>query len=258
VSDTRESGNASPMNVMQGQVQRQERPYRYLTDDAHRSDGRLGGSGLRVVGYVRVSTEDQAKGLSLEDQRERIAREVELRGWELAGVECDKASGKSAKRPALQRALAGLATGEYQALMVVRLDRLSRRMMDFCEIVQRAEESRHRAHPWAIVSLDPEIDMTSPAGRAMAQMLILFAEWERELIGKRQKESIAARKRAGTYKPTPKLISAAAEERIAHLRSEGFGARRIRRQLELEGFEPPQGRVWHLSTVQASMRRSAA
>lgn len=214
---------------------------------------RVKGRVPRVVGYVRVSTEDQALGLSLGSQTVRIGDEVAARGWELVRVEEDHASGKSTNRPAFQRVLDGLAAREYDALMFGRLDRLSRSIMDFCLIVDRA----HR-QGWAIVSLEPAIDMTSPFGRTFAQLMVVFAEFERAMIGERQKESIAARKRAGTYKSPPVLMGAEVEERILHLASEGFGARRIARQLGLEGYKPPRAAVWQPSTVQVALRRLRA
>jgi DNA invertase Pin-like site-specific DNA recombinase len=253
VSDTRESRSTRAMNERTESVPGPQLPLAGLHEGDGGWAGRVAGRVPRVVAYIRVSTEDQARGLSLESQRERVADAVAQRGWELAGVECDRASGKSTRRPAFQRAVAALDAGEYDAMMFVRLDRLSRSIKDFCLLVERA-----RTKGWAIVSLEPDVDMTSPFGRMFAQLMVVFAELERSLIGERQKESIAARKRAGTYRPPPVLMSREVEERIAHLASEGFGARRIARQLELEGFRPPRASRWQPSTVQVAMRRLAA
>jgi DNA invertase Pin-like site-specific DNA recombinase len=228
-----------------------------LTDSLFDVDARwlkrVGGRVPQAVVYVRVSTEEQAKGLSLESQEAAARAVVEERGWVVAAVKCDHASGKSARRPRLQEALAGLGAGEFDALVFSRFDRLSRSVRDFCLILDRADREG-----WALVSLEPRIDLTSAFHRMFAQLMVIFAELERNLIADRQRESVAARKRAGTYKSPPVLMSAEVEERIAHLVSEGFGARRIARQLELEGFRPPRASVWQPSTVQVAMRRLAA
>jgi DNA invertase Pin-like site-specific DNA recombinase len=182
-----------------------------------------------------------------------MLEECERRGWSFS-LRYDSASGKTVRnRRGLQRALAGLTAGEFDVLVVSKLDRLARSLGDFCDLLSRAEREG-----WALLCLSPNVDVTDPYGRCMAQMAGAFAELERALISQRQKDSVAARRARGTYHPPAPEVNAAAVERIGHLVSEGFGARRIRRQLELEGFEPPRGPVWHLSTVQRAMRRLAA
>src|ERR1700678_2712188 len=97
---------------------------------------------VRAVGYVRVSTDEQAEsGAGLAAQLEVIEREVERRrgdvagkGWELVQMYADNAvSGKSmSNRPGLGEALASLTSGRADVLVVAKLDRLSRSMLDFC------------------------------------------------------------------------------------------------------------------------------
>jgi DNA invertase Pin-like site-specific DNA recombinase len=126
-------------------------------------------------------------------------------------------------------------------------------MLDFYSLLERA-----RKHGWSVVCLSPALDMTTSQGRMVAGMSMLFAEYEREIMGDRQRESIAARRKAGTYKPTPKQLGDDVEDRIAHLAAEGFGARRIAHQLELEGYRPPRAARWQPSTVQVALRRLRA
>lgn len=87
---------------------------------------------MRVVGYVRVSTDEQAEGgRSLEAQREKVERYAELHGLELAGVvEDGGASAKTLERPGLGTALGMLERGEVAGLLVTKLDRLSRSVRD--------------------------------------------------------------------------------------------------------------------------------
>jgi DNA invertase Pin-like site-specific DNA recombinase len=207
-----------------------------------------------AVGYCRVSTEQQLDGLSLAWQRSEVERAVTEREWALAGVLDEQASAKTrGPRPVLSSLLKRLDGGEFDVLVVAKLDRLARSMLDFYSLLERA-----RKHGWSVVCLSPALDMTTSQGRMVAGMSMLFAEYEREIMGDRQRESIAARRRAGTYKPTPKQLGDDVEDRIAHLAAEGFGARRIARQLELEGYRPPRAARWQPSTVQVALRRLRA
>jgi DNA invertase Pin-like site-specific DNA recombinase len=90
-------------------------------------------SPMRVIGYVRVSTEEQAlSGAGLEAQRRAITAECKRRGWELLEtIEDAGYSAKDLKRPGVQEALRALEAGDAKALVVAKLDRLSRSMLDF-------------------------------------------------------------------------------------------------------------------------------
>ena len=93
-----------------------------------------------VVGYIRVSTSEQAdSGAGLEAQRAAIRSEAERRGWKLVHVFEDAgASGKSTNGPAgLQQALQAVERGGAHALVVAKLDRLSRSLLDFASLMER-------------------------------------------------------------------------------------------------------------------------
>src|SRR5437016_12318168 len=87
----------------------------------------------RVVGYVRVSTDEQAhSALGLKAQRSAIRSEVQRRSWTLVAIHADAGvSGKSLHRPGIEAALKTIAAGEASVLMVAKLDRLSRSLADF-------------------------------------------------------------------------------------------------------------------------------
>lgn len=209
---------------------------------------------MRAIAYVRVSTVDQAQGLSFEAQERAISLEVARRGWETVSLITEARSGKNASnRPELQRALMMLTAGDADVLVVSRLDRLARSLIDLLTLMDRAEREG-----WALLILSPTVDLSDPFGKCMAQVAGAFAELERKLIGQRQRESVAARKAAGTYKPPAKRISAEAEERIVHLRGEGMALRAIARQLELEGFAAPGGKAWHAKSIARISARSSA
>ena len=116
----------------------------------------------RVAAYLRCSTAEQAdSGAGLDAQRHAIATETERRGWELADFYVDAgASGKSlGGRAGLDAAISAIESGDANVLMVSKLDRLSRSLLDFATLMQRAQ-----AKDWNLVALDLGIDLSTPAG----------------------------------------------------------------------------------------------
>jgi DNA invertase Pin-like site-specific DNA recombinase len=106
------------------------------------------GSGDRVVGYVRVSTDDQgANGAGLEAQRQAVRSECERRGWELLRFEEDVLSGKTLRRPGLEAALAACRSGEAAGIVVAKLDRLSRSIVDFARLLEEARKKGSTSRP---------------------------------------------------------------------------------------------------------------
>ena len=152
---------------------------------------------LRVLGYVRVSTQEQHdSGAGLAAQRAAIERECEYRSRELVDVieEHNGQSAKTLERPGMQRALARLAAGEADILMASKLDRVSRSVVDFGTVIEQAKRDG-----WALVVLDSDIDMSTAAGKMVANVLVTFAEYERDLIGERTKVALAQKKSQGTW-----------------------------------------------------------
>src|SRR5215217_5456181 len=149
---------------------------------------------MRIVGYVRVSTEEQRQSSAgLDAQRQAILREAKRRGWTVVELIEDAGwSGKDLRRPGIKTALEALERGDASALVVAKLDRLSRSMLDFAGLMAQAQKQS-----WALVALDCAVDTTTPAGEAMANVMATFAQFERRLIGQRTKEALAAKRSAG-------------------------------------------------------------
>ena len=104
-------------------------------------------------------------------QRKAITDEADRRGWDLVAIIEDVGySARSLKRPGIQSALEALAGGEAEGLLVAKLDRLSRSMLDFTGLMARAQREQ-----WALVALDWAVDTTNPDGEAMAHVLATFA-----------------------------------------------------------------------------------
>lgn len=195
--------------------------------------------------YSRVSTEEQAESHNgLEAQRAMIRDEAQRRGWELEAFTDEGASG-SQINPGLRTALELLASGQGDGLVVAKMDRLARSVAHAVEIMELA-----KAQDWALVILDLNVDLTTPAGEAMANMLAVFAQFERRMISTRTRDALAAKKARGERIGRPRLAPAGVVRRIVMDRNAGLSFGRIARALEAEGVLSPAGRTtWQESTV---------
>ena len=207
---------------------------------------------MRVLAYVRVSTEEQADSRAgLEAQRAAIRAECERRGWEIVEVIEDAGfSAKDLKRPGVRAALEELERGRADALVVAKLDRLSRSMLDFTAVMARAQKQ-----DWALVALDCAVDTTTPAGEAMAHVLATFAQFERRLIGQRTREALAVKKKQGVQLGRPTSISPQLARRIRSMRSRGLTLQAICDRLNSEGVPTPRGgSAWRPTSLRAVLQ----
>src|ERR1017187_2177914 len=150
---------------------------------------------MHAIGYVRVSTGRQAdSGAGLDAQRRAILAEAERRGWSAADMQfiTETATGANARRPGLELAREALASGEASALVVSKMDRLSRSLLDFASIMQEAQKQG-----WALIALDSPIDLTTPIGEAVATVIMAFAQLERSMIGERTSDELPEKRRQG-------------------------------------------------------------
>jgi DNA invertase Pin-like site-specific DNA recombinase len=207
-----------------------------------------------VFGYTRVSTEEQAdKRNGLEAQRAIIDVEAAHRGWDVEYLTDAGVSGKSVG-PRLQEALQLLASGQGDGLVVAKMDRLARSIVNVANIIESASEQG-----WSLVALDLGVDLTTPAGEAMAHMLVVFAQYERKLIIQRIKEGMAAKKRRGELISRPRLAQPGVVRRIVMDRNAGLSFDRIAKVLEAEGILSPAGRPnWQSSTVRRIYQSATA
>jgi DNA invertase Pin-like site-specific DNA recombinase len=207
---------------------------------------------MQVIGYVRVSTEEQGtNGVGLEAQRQAITAECERRGWTLRELIEDRGySAKNLRRGGIQSALTMLKTGDAEALVVAKLDRLSRSMQDFTELMATAQKQG-----WAIVALDFNMDTTTPNGEMMANVLASFAQFERRLIGQRTKEAMAVKRAQGVRLGRPREMDMRIVKRIRRERAKGMTLQAIADSLN-RGQVPTArgGGRWWPSTIQAVLR----
>jgi DNA invertase Pin-like site-specific DNA recombinase len=150
------------------------------------------------VAYVRVSTDKQAEtGVSLEAQQAKIRAYAELYGLDLVDVVVDAGlSAKTLDRPGLRRALGMLRSGEATALLVVKLDRLTRSVRDLGDLVED-----YFADPEgpALLSVSEQIDTRTAAGRLVLNVLGAVSQWEREAIGERTSAAMRHLAEQGAY-----------------------------------------------------------
>jgi DNA invertase Pin-like site-specific DNA recombinase len=226
---------------------------------------------VKAIGYIRVSTEEQSsEGHSLESQRARIAAYCGLYGHEVVELVEDAGySAKSMDRPGMHRVLAAVKAREVEGVVVVRLDRLTRRMTDLIDYVRLCEETsngrgRARSPAVALMSVEEQLDTSTPAGIMLLHLLGTLAEWERGMIGQRVRETMKSMRRRGlrtgsvphgfrlaadgkALEPDPS--EQAAVQLARSLRADGLSLRAIGRALEAQGHANKAGGRWAPTSV---------
>jgi DNA invertase Pin-like site-specific DNA recombinase len=159
---------------------------------------------------------------------------------------------KDLKRPGAQEALRALEAGEAKALVVAKLDPLSRSMLDFAALMATAQKQN-----WALVAVDCAVDTSTPAGEALAHVLGTFGQFERRLIGQRTKEAMAAKKAAGAKFGRPPTVPKSIVRRIQRQRARGESLRAIAESLNGDGVPTAQGGAqWWAATVRGVLNRT--
>jgi DNA invertase Pin-like site-specific DNA recombinase len=211
---------------------------------------------VRAVGYLRVSTSEQAEsGAGLDAQRATVEGEAARRGWNLVAVEVD--AGASAKsltgRPALDAALLAVESGAADVLVVAKLDRLSRSVADFAALLDRAQQGG-----WGLVALDLGVDTTTPAGELVANVMAAVSQWERRTIGVRTREGLAAKRASGVRLGRPPVLPTEVVQRIVQERAAGRTLKVIAAGLTEDGVATARGgNAWGTSTVAALLQSVA-
>jgi DNA invertase Pin-like site-specific DNA recombinase len=207
---------------------------------------------VRLIAYVRVSTEEQAaSGLGLEAQEARIREECERRGWRIVHVARDDGvSARTLERPGLLDALERIARRGADGLIAAKLDRLSRSVLDFCHLVLWFEEGDA-----TLVAMDLGVDTSTPNGKFLANVMASFAELERELISGRTKDALAALRARGEPIGRPAVTDQPElAARIREMReTEGLTLQQIADRLNTEGVPTLRGgKQWRKSSVQTA------
>ncbi len=204
-----------------------------------------------MVGYCRVSTDDQARsGLGMSAQRKIIREACDRNDWNLVEIVADDGeSGKSLDRRALMNALQAIADGQADGLIVAKLDRATRSVQDFAALLDWFLEADA-----TFVACDLQIDTSTPGGRLVANIFASVSEWEAGVISTRTREGLAALRENGhpITRPStvdqPKLAS-----RIASMRESKMTYQAIADTLNAEGVPTLRGGAeWRVSSIQAA------
>lgn len=226
----------------------------------------------KIVGYVRVSTSKQRDtGISLEAQESRIKMYAKMYDLDLVAVEVDVASGKDiTKRPALKRCLAMLDADEADGMLIMKLDRLTRRVKDVCFMVEEYFQDK------ILISVNDQIDTQTPTGILMLNILTTFAQWERQVLSQRTCEAMGFLKENGVQlgrlpfglKYSGLLDEGGRKEiienphemvtvnRIMGLRRDRLTLRAIADKLEDDGHTTKRGGKWQPCTINQIIKRT--
>lgn len=205
---------------------------------------------MKVIGYVRISTDEQAsQGHSLAAQESNLRAYADLYDLELVAVVVDAGqSAKTLKRPGLQEALSALRDGRAEGLLIPKLDRLIRSVRDLGALLDD-----YFSKGFSLLAVAEQVDTRSATGRLMLNLLATVSQWEREVIGERTSVALQHLKRSGR-RLGQKVLETTAEGSLAaarakELRSAGGTLRDIAGTLQREGFPTKRGGFWRAQTV---------
>ncbi|MEJ3741827.1 recombinase family protein [Actinomycetes bacterium KLBMP 9797] len=227
-----------------------------------RAVARAAQTGLRIAIYTRRSTDEEHQPFSLEAQTTRLHAYITSQpDWTSVATFTDDASGATLDRPGLADALAAARAGQYDILLVYRVDRFTRRIRDLSYLIEELDKAGV-----AFRSATEPFDTATPAGRMMVQMLAVFAEFERALIIDRvingmERKAAKGRWTLGTapygYRidPDEHVLLPVEDEavivkEIFHLYTyRRLGTRAIANRLNARGLRRRSGRPWSHKTV---------
>lgn len=229
------------------------------------------GDAMKVIGYIRVSTEEQAaNGQSLDAQRAKLEAYAALYDLELVEIITDAgASAKSLNRPGLQDALTKLRRGVADGLVIAKLDRLTRNVGDWQRLIDGYFGDKAGKQ---LFSVADSIDTRTAAGRLVLNVLLSVAQWERETIAERTADALQHKIRKGErcgkvrfgyeLAADGKTLVAVPSEQEAialmkELRAAGQTLRDIAAELNRRGIQTKEGGQWKHTTVSGILARAA-
>jgi site-specific DNA recombinase len=218
----------------------------------------------KVYGYCRVSIGKQLDGVSLEAQESRIRAFALAKGWDLSEVLVERAkSGKNMKRPLVERLRREVREGRVEAVIVLKLDRISRSVRDLLDLLETFQK-----HGTSFVSVTESLDTSSSMGKFVLTLLGAVAELERATIGDRTALALKhIRSEGRVYGPVPwgwksvsgKLVPIPREQEALtealKMRRNGASWDAIGKFFQRVGVKPRRGKWWPASVRQVLMSR---
>src|SRR5262249_13901692 len=191
---------------------------------------------VRCAAYTRKSTEEglEQEFNSLDAQREAAQAYVRSQagqGWALLPQRYDDGgfTGGNVDRPALQRLLADIRAGQIDCVVVYKVDRLSRSLLDFARLMETFEP-----HTVSFVSVTQLFNTATSMGRLILNVLLSFAQFEREIIAERTRDKVAATRRKGKWAGGRPLLGFDLDPRGGRLLVNAEEAQRIRDTFALD------------------------
>ncbi len=222
-----------------------------------------------AIGYVRVSTRNQAdRGVSLSAQTEKIKAFCAIRDLELTEIIDDAGqSAKTLKRPGMERLLSLVKCRQVGAVIVAKLDRISRSVRDLADLV---ELFQNKGVEFASVS--DSIDTSTAAGRLVLNVIGSVSQWEREAIAERTSEALVQMRREGRrmsrfapfgfrYEGTVMVADKRQQGAITtifSLHSRGLSLRKIAAELEAQGVTSRNGTALSSQTIWKVLQRDSS
>lgn len=221
---------------------------------------------MKIAGYIRVSTDEQAeKGNSLIEQRDRLEAYCKSQGWPEPYIyEDDGYSAKDLRRPDLTNLFEDIKIKGYDMIITTKLDRLSRRLFDILSVIEYLDK-----YNCSYASTSEPFDTQSSAGRMTLQMLGMVAEFERERNSERVRDNMRslARKgdkvitrpcygydvKNGTY--VINVEESIFARKMRDLLYAGYGGREIARRINKLGSRTKEGNLWNERTVRNYLPR---
>lgn len=210
---------------------------------------------MKAIGYIRVSTEDQAAhGISLDAQRAKIEAYALTKDLELVGIVEDAGiSAKNLKRPGVQKVLNMAKHKEIDAIIIVKLDRMFRCTVDALNTAQEFDRRGIALH-----SIHESLDTQSAMGKFFFTLTAALAEMERGLIGERTRVALSRKRERGEktgghipygYDAREGVLVENQQEmevisRIKQLRASGLSFQRVADTLNADGILTKKGCAW--------------
>ena len=235
---------------------------------------------MRVIGYVRVSTEEQGQeGVSLVNQVDKIRDYCKLYDLQLVRTESDPGvSAKTLDRPGLKAALDDLHRGKsgrkhdsaVDGLVIYKLDRLTRSIGDWDHLIKEYFNDKIGR---SLFSVSDQIDTRTAGGRMFLNLIIIIAQWEREIIAERTRDALQGKirrsERCGKVRfgydlspdgrtLTPNEHEQAAIRQMKEWRAQGKTYRDLVKLAQDYGIDTKDGGIWRPATVRQILIRPIA